>query len=130
MISYAMIGTNDVPRAEAFWLPLFEMLGGDEVVAWRSEDGFWFRRRDDGQTVLAVRRPFDGQPAGVGNGTMMGIKAASRDLIDAVHARALALGGSDEGPPGVRGDDPDGFYGAYFRDPDGNKICVYRYGPR
>ena len=59
----------------------------------------------------------------------MGIKAASRDVIDAVHARALALGGSDEGPPGVRGDDPDGFYGAYFRDPDGNKICVYRYGP-
>ncbi|WP_422396671.1 hypothetical protein [Sphingomonas ginsenosidivorax] len=54
---------------------------------------------------------------------------ATRGDVDAIHAKALELGGTDEGAPGIRGDDPDGFYGAYFRDLDGNKLTVFRFGP-
>jgi predicted lactoylglutathione lyase len=63
----------------------------------------------------------------VGNGVMAGIAVDSRDKVDRIHAKALALGGSDEGAPGLRADGGDGFYAAYFRDLDGNKLDVFFY---
>jgi hypothetical protein len=79
---------------------------------------------------LAVTRPYDGNAALPGNGAMVALAMDSRDKVDGLHARALELGGSDEGPPGVRGEDGDkAFYGAYFRDLDGNKLCAFCIGP-
>ncbi len=78
--------------------------------------------------MLLIGKPFEGE-ASAGNGNQVGIQAASRALVDAVHARALELGGTCAGGPGVRGDDPNGFYGAYFRDRDGNKMVFFRFGP-
>ena len=75
--------------------------------------------------MLGVCKPYDGKPATGGNGTMVALTAKSREIVDAVHAAALAAGGADEGAPGLRGDT---FYGAYFRDLDGNKLCVFHYG--
>ena len=69
--------------------------------------------------------PVDGQPATVGNGMMIGLSLSSQDQVKALHARALALGSKDEGAPGDRG---GGFYGAYFRDLDGNKIDAFCMG--
>ena len=69
-------------------------------------------------------RPFDGQAASAGNGTMTAFQAASRDIVDKAHAYALAQGGTDEGTPGLRPQYHPNYYGAYFRDPDGNKLCV------
>ena len=69
--------------------------------------------------------PFDGKPATVGNGTMVSLVVDATDKVDRVHAKALALGGKDEGPAGPRG---DGFYAGYFRDPDGNKLNVFCMG--
>jgi predicted lactoylglutathione lyase len=60
---------------------------------------------------------------------MVALIAPTRAVVDEVHATALALGAADEGAPGIRGGDASDFYGAYFRDLDGNKICVYRSGP-
>ena len=79
--------------------------------------------------MLAVGVPHDGNPATFGNGTMIALPAKTRAIIDACYAKALELGGSDEGAPGVRGPNPDGFYAAYVRDPDGNKLCLFRVGP-
>jgi predicted lactoylglutathione lyase len=75
--------------------------------------------------MMAVCIPYDEKPATPGNGAMLALAAADRAAVDATHAAALANGGSDEGAPGLRGDT---FYGAYFRDLDGNKVCVFKMG--
>jgi predicted lactoylglutathione lyase len=72
-----------------------------------------------------VAKPHDGKPATPGNGTMFALVAPSEDVVKKVHAKALSLGGKDEGAPGPRGEN---FYGAYFRDLDGNKLCVFKTG--
>lgn len=128
MIGYALVGTNDLPKALAFFDALFDSVGvkrlwdmGDRGASWGSS---W------GKPSLGVCTPYDGQPATAGNGTMVALVVDSRAKVDAMHARALALGGRDEGAPGVRGEEGDNaFYGAYFRDLDGNKFCVFRMGP-
>ncbi|MFZ4382678.1 MAG: VOC family protein [Sandarakinorhabdus sp.] len=80
--------------------------------------------------MLGTGPAYDGQAATAGNGTMIAIVLDSRAKVDTMHAAALAAGGLDEGAPGVRGEEgPLAFYGAYFRDPDGNKLCAYRVGP-
>jgi catechol 2,3-dioxygenase-like lactoylglutathione lyase family enzyme len=128
MIGYCMLGTNDVARAKAFYDAILTLLGASAFAAY-SSDKRAFYTVGAGAPMFAIGMPYDGEPATVGNGTMVALPAASRAIVDAVHAKALALGGKDEGAPGVRGPNPDGFYGAYFRDPDGNKLCVFRIGP-
>jgi catechol 2,3-dioxygenase-like lactoylglutathione lyase family enzyme len=79
----------------------------------------------DGKLVLGVLKPFDGEQASPGNGTMVAFELPSREAVDAFHARALSLGGTDEGAPGERA---PGFYMSYFRDPEGNKFAACRFG--
>ena len=74
---------------------------------------------------MSVIKPFDGKPATVGNGVMVALQAASKEQVGAVHKKALELGGKDEGAPGPRG---AGFYAAYFRDLDGNKLNAFFLG--
>ena len=118
MIGYATLGTNDMPRATAFYDALFATLGAkrvwstDRLVAWSTSPT---------ASSLAVGRPFDGKPASVGNGVMIALQVDSKAKVDAVHAKALALGGKDEGAPGQRSED---FYAGFFRDLDGNKLDV------
>jgi predicted lactoylglutathione lyase len=79
---------------------------------------------------VAVTSPYNKQPAVAGNGNMTALAAGSRANVDKLHAKALELGGTCEGPPGVRGEEgPDAFYGAYFRDLDGNKLAAFCIGP-
>jgi predicted lactoylglutathione lyase len=75
--------------------------------------------------MLAICKPYDGQPATAGNGVMIALAADSRAEVDKTYAAAIAAGGKDEGEPGLRGGE---FYGAYFRDLDGNKLCVFKIG--
>ena len=121
MIGYATIGANDLDRARGFYDKIMEPLGGKRTMAF---DRMQFYG-GQGQTMLAVCLPYDGQPASAGNGSMFGLPAASREAVNAAHAAALGAGGSDEGAPGQR---MDGFYGAYFRDLDGNKLCAFSTG--
>ncbi len=124
MLSVARYGTNDLARATAFYDAVSSLLGAarvmdrEEVVAYKGPDGGMF----------LIGRPFAGEPS-VGNGTQVGFRAADRATVDAVYAKAMELGGTCEGPPGVRG--PDGvqaFYATYFRDLDGNKVMVMCMG--
>jgi predicted lactoylglutathione lyase len=83
-----------------------------------------------GKPGLAICKPHDGNSAVAGNGNMAAIACDSRDKVDALHAKAMELGGTDEGAPGVRGEEGEhAFYGAYFRDPDGNKLAAFCIGP-
>ncbi|MFV0261492.1 MAG: VOC family protein [Kluyvera sp.] len=126
MFSYVMLGTNDLPRAISFYDPLMEQLGHPQ--AGRNEEGASWGTFSDNHTIgLCVGRPFNQQSASVGNGTMVALNAGSFEHIQQLHALALSLGGTDEGAPGHRPQYGEGFYSAYVRDPDGNKLAFVYY---
>jgi catechol 2,3-dioxygenase-like lactoylglutathione lyase family enzyme len=121
MIGYATIGSNDPERAHVFYDAVLAPLGGRRIWA-NDRLQFWGAKGLPG--MIAVGKPFAGE-ATVGNGSMFGLAAPTRELVDEVHAAALAAGGTCEGPPGQR---TERFYGAYFRDLDGNKLCAFKLG--
>lgn len=128
MIGYVTLGTDDLDRSRAFYDALFAEIGASRLM--EMDSGFTLYGTGWGKPGVAVTRPYDGEPASAGNGNMVSLVVDGRDKVDRLHARALALGGSDEGAPGLRGPEGDrAFYGGYFRDPDGNKFCVFRMGP-
>lgn len=129
MIGYATVGTNDLPRALAYYDALLGSVGARRIMEFE-ENGFTMYGRSWREPALAVTRPYNGEPATIGNGGMVALVLDSREKVDALHAKALELGGSDEGAPGVRGPQtgPMVFYGAYFRDLDGNKFCAFHTG--
>ena len=122
MIGYVTLGTNDLPRAAAFYDALLAEIGARRL--WEGSRGYGWGIADDAPS-LGILKPFDGQPATVGNGVMVSLEVDSRELVDRLHRKALELGGKDEGPVGLRGDN---FYAGYFRDLDGNKLGVYCEG--
>lgn len=126
MFAYTMLGTNDLARAVAFYGPLMELLGqprvgGDDVlVTWGSYD-------DYERPGFSVGRPADGAAASFGNGAMLAFRAPQAGLVDRLYEAAIAAGGNCEGKPGPRPGVWPGFYAAYVRDPDGNKISFACY---
>ncbi|MCH2456669.1 MAG: VOC family protein [Henriciella sp.] len=123
MIGYVTFGTNDLPRAAKFYDAIASEMGTGRMMDFET---FIAWGRPDGPAGIAATKPFDGEPASVGNGTMVALQAKDRAQVDKLHEVALANGGSDEGAPGPRGG--DGFYAAYFRDPDGNKLNAFTMG--
>ncbi len=119
MIGYVTVGTNDLERAVAFYDKLFAMIGAGRFM---EEDSFvaWATSADT--PGFAATKPNDGNPATVGNGMMVALAVDSKEKVHAVYDKAIELGGTDEGPPGPRG---DFFYAGYFRDLDGNKLNVF-----
>jgi len=124
MLGYVTIGSNDMERSLKFYDAIFAPLGGKRMM---DLGRGWIYGSD--RPSIGITRPYDEKAATPGNGSMTALAAATRAQVDAVHAKAMELGAPCEGPPGLRGDDPNGFYGAYFRDPDGNKLCVFKFGP-
>ena len=121
MLAYATLGTKDLQKAAAFYDEVLGLLGATRMM--EEPDYFIAWANSEHGAGLGITYPFDKQAATVGNGTMVALQGNSREQVDAVYAKALALGGSDEGAPGQRG---PGFYAAYFRDLDGNKLnCCY-----
>jgi predicted lactoylglutathione lyase len=120
MIGYVTLGTKDLKKATAFYDKIAAEMGigrfieSDTFISWGSMDG---------GAGLGVTEPFDGKPMTVGNGVMVALAARDRAEVDRIYQLALSLGGTDEGPPGPRGD--EGFYAAYFRDLDGNKLNAF-----
>ena len=122
MIGYVTLGTNDLPRAAAFYDALLAEIGGKRTM--EMERGIVWGVAPD-KPSLGIMKPFDGKAASVGNGVMVALVVDSREKVDRVYKKALALGGKDEGPAGPRG---EGFYAGYFRDLDGNKLDVFCFG--
>ena len=129
MIGYVTLGTNDLERARGFYDALLAEIGATRKMQF-PETGFTLYGTGERRPGIAVTRPYDGEPATPGNGNMTAIAAGSRTIVDRLHAKALELGGTDEGAPGLRTPEgPAAFYGAYFRDLDGNKLCAFCIGP-
>ena len=119
MIGYVTLGTNRYDDAAKFYDELFSLIGagrvleGDTFIAWGTSMS---------TPALSITKPFDGQPATVGNGVMVAIAVDSPDKVKEMHKKAMELGGADEGAPGLRGEQ---FYAGYFRDIDGNKLNAF-----
>ncbi|MCR9106054.1 MAG: VOC family protein [Gammaproteobacteria bacterium] len=123
MIGYVTLGSNNFEAGLAFYDELLAVYGATRLM--ELEEGFVLWGKSFDEAGLALSRPYNRQPATVGNGVMAAIRADSKPMVDAIYAKALALGGADEGAPGDRG---DGFYAAYFRDLDGNKLNAFFIG--
>jgi catechol 2,3-dioxygenase-like lactoylglutathione lyase family enzyme len=128
MIGYVTLGTNNPAKAHEFYDAVCGSVGIKRLMTFPTGAVAWGLSWE--QPMVAVGTPYDGGTASAGNGTMIALAMDSRAKVDTMHAAAIAAGGVDEGAPGVRGDEgPQAFYGAYFRDLDGNKLCAFRVGP-
>ncbi|NIY75989.1 VOC family protein [Thalassospira sp. HF15] len=123
MIGYTSLGTNDLVRSAAFYdafLAEFNaqrVFEGPDFIVWSAGEN---------SPAFSIHIPFDGNKATIGNGTMIALAASSRDKVDKLYKKAISLGAANEGEPGQRHE--NGFYAAYFRDPDGNKLNVHFMG--
>ena len=124
MFSHVTLGCNDFTRARPFWLAMMEVLGHP---VWIDREGCIAFGGDSGPRTFVVT-PFDLKAAAPGNGVHVAYVVETRAKVDAFHAAALANGGTDEGPPGLRRYHPN-YYGAYVRDPDGNKLQAVCHSP-
>jgi predicted lactoylglutathione lyase len=122
MIGYVTLGTNDLDRAARFYDALLAEIGAGRFM---QDDRFvaWAVAPD--KPSFGVIKPWDGKPATIGNGVMVALVVDSPAKVDALYRKAMELGATDEGKPGPRG---DGFYAAYFRDLDGNKLNFFCFG--
>lgn len=119
MIGYVTLGTNRFDEAAQFYDELFAVIGAGRIL---ESDSFIAWGTGMTSPALSVTKPHDGKPATVGNGVMVALAMNSPEKVDAMHAKALELGGTDEGAPGPRG---ERFYAGYFRDLDGNKLNAF-----
>jgi catechol 2,3-dioxygenase-like lactoylglutathione lyase family enzyme len=126
MFSHVTVGSNDIPRAKRFYDSVTTALGLKRHADHPEALGYG---SPDGRPQLWIVRPLDKKAASVGNGITIGLNATNRSAVDTAHAAALASGGTDEGKPGVRAHYHPNYYGAYVRDPDGNKVCIVCHKP-
>jgi len=124
MISHICLGTNRFEDALAFYSAVLPPLGWKERWVDRDNGNAGWEPEAGGRPLFFIGRPFDGHAADAGNGQMTALLASSRAAVDAFYDACLANGGSDEGGPGLRPHYHPDYYGAYVRDPDGNKLCA------
>ena len=129
MLSHVFLGISDFERALAFYRPVLSVLGVKERFCEPGRPWAGWESTPGPRPLFVIARPFNGEVPQPGNGTMVAFLAGSRAVVDAAHAVALAHGGTCEGAPGLRPDYHEHYYGAYFRDPDGNKLCVVCHLP-
>ncbi|SDF05876.1 lactoylglutathione lyase [Massilia sp. PDC64] len=129
MFSHVFIGVGDFDRALAFYQPLLAALGLQARFCDRSRPWAGWQQPGQARPLFLIGAPYDGQPHAPGNGQMTALLAADRATVDAAWDIALAHGGSGDGAPGLRPEYHDHYYGAYVRDPDGNKLCVVCHDP-
>lgn len=126
MFSHVTIGSNDLGKAKGFYESLLDPLGLVRHADYPKAAGYG---PAGGRPQLWILSPVDRKPATVGNGITVGLEAASRAAVDTAYKAGLAAGGKDEGAPGIRAHYHPNYYGAYLRDPDGNKVCIVCHKP-
>ena len=129
MIGYVTLGTDDLDRARAYYDALLGTIGAKRLMQMGDDvGGFTMYGVSMDRPALVITRPYNKEPQDCGNGNMVALVFDSNEKVDAFHAKALELGGTDEGAPGYRGDPKFGYYFAYFRDPDGHKLAAFHIG--
>jgi len=120
MISHTTLGTNNLIKAECFYSDILKLIDATQV--YKSDKVIFWQFKEDG-AKLAITVPFDGAPATHGNGTMLALSLSSINQVNEVFSMAIKAGATSEGEPGQRNE--GAYYGAYFRDLDGNKIAIF-----
>ncbi|WP_439100916.1 VOC family protein [Congregibacter sp.] len=123
MIGYVTVGVSDMDRAKNFYCELLKDMGASVTA---DMDRIAFIGKSMAEPMIAVCLPYDEEPNHPGNGNMVAITAGSKEAVDALYAKAIELGATCDGEPGQR--IPDVFYGAYVKDPDGNKLAFFVFG--
>lgn len=129
MISHVFLGVNDFDRAMTLYAALMHELGHTLKFCDRDRPWAGWMPTEAARPLFLIGSPYDGQPAHNGNGQMLAFLATNRAVVDRSYASALENGATCEGPPGLRPEYHADYYGAYFRDGDGNKICVVCHAP-
>ena len=129
MFSHIFVGVSDFERALAFYNPLMATLGIEARFCERSRPWAGWQSRPGPRPLFLIGKPYNGQQHMPGNGQMVAFLALSRAVVDKAHGVAIANGGTSEGSPGLRPEYHEHYYGSYFRDPDGNKLCVVCHSP-
>ena len=124
MFSHVFVGVTDFDRAYRFYAPLFQALGLPQRFCDPAKPWAGWNAEGGARPLFVIGHPFDGHIHQAGNGQMIAFDAPNRSLVNDVYKKAIAQGGGCEGPPGIRPQYHANYYGAYFRDPDGNKLCV------
>ena len=124
MFSHVFISTNNFARAYPFYAALAAKLQLTQKFCDPAKGWAGWMAPGVARPLLVIGAPYDGEPANPGNGQMVALLAPNRATVDQCHEFALAAGGTCEGPPGLRPQYHANYYGAYFRDLDGNKLCV------
>lgn len=129
MFSHIYIGVNDFEKAFEFYSAVGKALGLE--LRFNNSEGAMagWQKPETPRPILLIGKPFDGKPATVGNGSMLGLLAESRAQVEQVYQAAMKQGATCEGPPGLRPQYHENYFGAYFRDPDGNKLCICCHQP-
>ena len=129
MFSHVFVGVSDFDRALAFYNRLMSTLGIEVRFCEPARPWAGWQSNPDPRPLFIIGTPYDQSAHQAGNGQMIAFSAASRTVVDEAYAVALASGGTSEGAPGPRPEYHEHYYGAYFRDPDGNKLCVACHNP-
>lgn len=129
MFSHIFVGAADFDRALAFYTALAAVLGIQPRFVERDRPWAGWQSTPGPRPLLLIGTPFNGEAHAPGNGQMVAFQASSRQLVDEAYRLALAHGGTSEGPPGLRPGYHEHYYGAYFRDTEGNKLCVVCHAP-
>lgn len=125
MIAYTLVGTNDLEKSATFYDALLAEIGGKRAAV---VDRIILYAGAEGTPLFGIAQPANDQPATVGNGSMVSLGAKNPEDVNRLHAKALALGATDEGAPGPRTNQTLKFYAGYFRDPAGNKLSFFCMG--
>jgi lactoylglutathione lyase len=129
MFSHIFIGIDDFERALRFYTPLMAALGNPLRFCDRERPWAGWQSQPDARPLFLIGAPQDGHAHQAGNGQMAAFSAGDRATVDVAYRLALQHGGSSEGEPGVRPAYHAHYYAAYFRDPEGNKLCVVCHAP-
>lgn len=130
MFAHFTQGSNDLPRAIRFYDALLAALNIKRRESADNVEIVCYQGNDTDSPGFFVCIPFDDKPASVGNGAMVAFRAENKSQVDNSYQAGMANGGTDEGPPGERPHYAKGYYGAYLRDPDGNKIHIVFRGDK
>jgi catechol 2,3-dioxygenase-like lactoylglutathione lyase family enzyme len=124
VFSHIFVGVSNFDRALAFYAPLMAALGNEQRFCDRKRPWAGWQSHPEPRPLFLIGAPHDGQSHAPGNGQMTAFLASTRAVVDQVYEVALMMGGTSEGEPGIRPEYHEHYYGAYFRDPEGNKLCV------